>query len=231
MHKRLEIFVTPSYIIQVVQGELFEFFKLPDGWDDSSESPETIPSEKTFISGSFPFQFLAIWRIYPSSPTQYTVLGLSSPTSELFAIPPSTREDHSQVVLLTIDIGSGNAAVTITKTWSYGVLAEVSHFQLSPNYYPTPSSSMGVLVLRTRSHELYHLMVRIAFASPDSEEPTLTLSKIAMPDELVKVNNKNSSFFYLWIDPFNGQLVGQSFEFYPTRSTVFIINLFQKYAG
>jgi len=129
-----------------------------------------------------------------------------------------------------IDIGSGDAVVTKLRTWSYSPSAEVSHYQLSPNYYPTPPSVMGILVLRTRTHELYHLMVQITFASSDSEEPTLTVTQIAMPNDMVKVNSKNSSFFYHWIDPFSGRLVGQSFESYPPRSTVFIINLFREYA-
>ncbi len=87
---------------------------------------------------------------------------------------------------------------------------------------------MGVLVLRDRQYELYHLMVQIAFANSAFEEPTLAFTKIAMPDELAQVNDEHSGFFYHWIDPFSGRLVGQSFESSPARSTSFIINLFRE---
>jgi len=226
MHKRLDIFVTPSYLIQVVQGEHFEFFELPTQWD---ELEETISSERTPFAGSFPLQLLAVWRIFPSSPTRYTVLGLSSPGFDPFTLPPPSREYDSQVVLFTIDISSGHAVVTQVRSWSYGILAQVSHFKLSPDYYPTPPSVMGIVVLRNHNHELYHLMVRVAFASSASEEPTLTFTKIVMPGELLRLNNENSGFFYLWTDPFSGRLVGQSFGSYSTRSTLFIINLFREY--
>lgn len=226
MHKRLDIFITDSYLIQVVQGGHFEFFELPAQWD---ESEEIISSQRTPFTGSFPLRLLAVWRIFPSSPTQYAVLGLSSPGFDPFTPPPSPQEYDSHVVLFTIDISSGHAVVTQVRSWSYGILAQVSHFKLSPDYYPTPTSVMGIVVLRNHNHELHHLMVRVTFAGSDSEEPTLTFTKIAMPGELLRLNNENAGFFYLWADPFSGLLVGQSFGSHSTRSTLFIIKLFREY--